>query len=160
MPIKEKTTLIRFLTESKGFEIEPPKERGLTVSLYARACAAYCPETHVLLLERSARLTDETEPEWVPKDQPEALLVASMAVAIRTAVKAHDAWFSRCAAAAAARRGEPVPPNPFEAIARLVDQLRASGHEGDEESGQHDEDCQACTIEALKAAVADLQGKS
>lgn len=45
----------------------------------------------------------------------------------------------------------------FEAFAGRVEGVRLwLGHDGDEESGQHDEDCEACVLDALKAEASAL----
>lgn len=41
-------------------------------------------------------------------------------------------------------------------VASSLAEVEVGGHEGDEESGAHDEDCQACAIEATRAATGAL----
>jgi hypothetical protein len=38
----------------------------------------------------------------------------------------------------------------------LVEELRSPGHDGDEESGQHDPECEGCLVEAIKACAASI----
>lgn len=64
--------------------------------------------------------------------------------------RAHEAERDTLAAALAEARSRAV------SVASSLAEVEVGGHEGDEESGVHDEDCQACAIEATRAATGAL----
>lgn len=72
--------------------------------------------------------------------------------AYEAALAAHEAKAERdtLAAALAEARGRAV------SVASSLAEVEVGGHEGDEDSGAHDEDCQACAIEATQAATGAL----